>query len=291
MTFHRVGQTAVLDELLGYGTSEGVKKSWEKRRRAQPRQMALDKGIFTKEGYLNVDNLSQVGGQMGSNKGGVFQAPDGTQYYVKQYADEDHARNEVLAAKLYEAAGARVPQIGLGTWLGNTVVASKMISGLQTFKNQPGAAEKFIAAGAQEDFAADAWLVNWDSVGLEYDNLGIANGKIVRMDTGGALVYRAQGGDKPPMKSEVGELDSLRGPVPWDKHTNPQAYSVYGSMTDDKLKTSIKKVISVPDSTIRHLVLKFGPRDVGKNLKLMNDLIARKNNLKERYKSMGGVLA
>jgi hypothetical protein len=45
----------------------------------------------------------------------------------------------------------------------------------------------------RRDFAADAWLANYDSVGTGGDNLVRNSGKPVRVDLGGALDYRARG--------------------------------------------------------------------------------------------------
>jgi hypothetical protein len=46
----------------------------------------------------------------GSNDGGLYKANDGTQYYVK-FMDEDHAKNELLAIKLYQLLGVKVPEV------------------------------------------------------------------------------------------------------------------------------------------------------------------------------------
>lgn len=282
MAFVRYGYTAALEQLLGYGTSEGVKKSWEHRRRAQPR--SITQALITPRGELNADALSKIGGQAGSNPGGLYQAPDGAQFYVKQAKTEDHARNEVLAAKLYEAAGVRVPQVGLAIINGQQGVASKIVTGLKV-KNSP---EALIAAGAQEDFAADAWLQNWDVVGLEYDNMAINvnSGKVLRLDTGGALRYRAQGGTKPEMPTVVYEFDSMTNPT-----RNAITTSVFSNMPKDTMMRSMKKVAMVPTNTIRHLVLKFGPQDPSENQKLMDTLISRRDDITQAYKhKYGGIL-
>jgi hypothetical protein len=50
--------------------------------------------------------MRRVGGQMGSNPAGTYQDDSGRRYYVKLLESAEHARNERLAAKLYELAGA-----------------------------------------------------------------------------------------------------------------------------------------------------------------------------------------
>src|SRR5690606_19744420 len=116
----------------------------------------------------NTDRLTQIGPQRGSNPGGLYQDTDtGAKWYVKTPASEDIARNEVLAAKLYELAGIEVPELHLVTMNGQASIASKIVDGVT--KGKASALAK--AAGAQEGFVADAWLANWDVVGLGYDNL------------------------------------------------------------------------------------------------------------------------
>ena len=50
--------------------------------------------------------------------------------------------------------------------------------------------------GVNDNFVVDAWLANWDVVGLGYDNLLVKAGRAIRVDTGAGLRYRAQGGPK-----------------------------------------------------------------------------------------------
>ena len=58
-------------------------------------------------------------------------------------------------------------------------------------------------------FLADAWLANWDVVGLAADNIVTGPGKkAYRIDVGGSLIFRAQGKGK-PFPPEVSE--TLRG--------------------------------------------------------------------------------
>ncbi len=46
---------------------------------------------------------------MGFNSGGMFRDPAGTDWYVKVPPTRDHVKSEILAARLYAAAGIRVP--------------------------------------------------------------------------------------------------------------------------------------------------------------------------------------
>jgi DNA topoisomerase IB len=224
-------------------------------------------------GELDLSEMEKIGHQKGSNPGGTYRAKDGTKYYVKIPNSEDKARNEILTAKLYQEAGVNVPEVD-PIKVGNKVgVASKIVEGVQVHQSP----KNLIAAGAHDDFAADAWLANWDVVGLEYDNLGINTntGKVIRMDTGGGLTYRAQGAPKgAAFGNSVGELKTFR-----DKYVNTQANSVFGSIPDKKLADSIQRVLDVPDHRIKDVVHRFGPKDFKAADELANKLINRKKDL------------
>lgn len=207
-------------------------------------------------GKLSLDDLTKVGSQMGSNPGGVYRHPEtGEQYYVKTPKTDEHAKNEALAARLYELAGVAVPEVQLVDVNGKQGVASKMVDGLSTGSKQTDWAG---VEGAHEGFAADAWLANWDVVGLEWDNLHVdPDGKAMRLDTGGALQFRAQGAPKGAhFGNEVGELESLRDP-----HLNAQSAAVFGQVSDEALEGGVARVLAVTDDQIDAAVAEFGPKD------------------------------
>src|SRR5690606_9227280 len=142
-------------------------------------------------------------------------------------------------------------------------VASKWEPGLQKKKAMlTGSAPP---DGTVDGFATDAWLANWDVVGESHDNLLVsAGGKAVRIDVGGALRYRAQGGLKgAAWGDEVNEIASLR-----DKTVNWQTASVFGKMSDKQVAASIGRVLAVSDDEIASLVAKYGPMDLAERAKL-----------------------
>lgn len=195
--------------------------------------------------YVDTDGFKKVGGQAGSNAGGVYEAPDGTRYYVKKAQTEQHAANEVLAAQLYKDAGVTLPEIYLTEFPdgGGPAVASKMIDGLKPmFPN--GQTTPIRLGKARAGFAMDAWLSNWDSVGLEYDNLMMdADQNPVRVDPGGALLYRAMGSPKGGLFSDtVGETETLR-----DAGMNPQAAKIFGGMSNQDISDAIAATVNKVD--------------------------------------------
>lgn len=221
----------------------------------------------------SIDKWEQTGPQGGSNPGGRFKDDKGVEWYCKFPADESIAKSEVLAAKLYAAAGVDGQDAKLITKDGKIGIASRWVT-----VNKAKPADLAKAQGTLSGFAVDAWLANWDVVGLGYDNLQLgADGKAVRVDAGGSLEYRAQGSKK-PFGGKVDEIDTLR-----DAKVNPQAASIFGKMTQADITASVSKVAGVSDAQIRALVEEFGPGDKDARKALAETLIARKADLLAKY--------
>lgn len=229
-----------------------------------------------RETPINVDSLTQVGPQRGSNPGGLFQDTEtGVQWYIKQPSSADNARNEVLASKLYQAAGLEVPELQVIDWQGQTSVASRIVDGLE----QADPSNLARAKGAGDGFVVDAWLANWDVVGLDYDNLLLRGSQVVRVDTGGALRYRAQGSQKgAAWGSQVAELDSLRNP-----QINSQAAQVFGNVSREDLIDGARTVLAVSEDDIRDLVRVYGPTSQGEADSLVATLLARQADIARRF--------
>lgn len=241
---------------------------------------------------MKLSTMTLVGQKPGgSAAGGVFQDADGQKWLVKSYNSSDQARNEVLAANLYKTAGIDAPEMRLvdleGQFKGGVGVASK-------WEDQK--LSKFDATSAtavdkaQEGFAVDAWLSNWDVVGLENDNLlSRPDGSLVRIDPGGALLYRAQGSLKgDAFGDKVGEWDSLRGIGP---NANIKAAQAFAAIPPAKMAESAIRVTSISDDTIRAVVTKYGPGDDAAKAALADKLIARKADIAQRAAALGPVAA
>lgn len=221
----------------------------------------------------SMDAWEQTGSQGGSNPGGKFRDENGVEWYCK-FPENDHiAKAEVLAAKLYSSLGLNAQDAKLVTKDGKVGIASR-------WQNVKKASPKELAQtpGVLEGFAADAWLANWDVVGLGFDNLQVDDqGNAMRVDAGGSLMYRAQGSKK-AFDQHVTELDSLRDPK-----INPQAAAVFGQMSEADITASVAKVAQISDAQIRIMVNNFGPGDKAERKALAETLIARKNDLIAKY--------
>lgn len=223
----------------------------------------------------------------GSSEGAVYTDKQGQKWLVKSYGDDDMAKSEVLASHLLNAAGAHTAEMKLvdlgGAHKGGLGVASKWIDGAE--KLDAGNAAHVMAA--RKDFAAHAWLANWDSVGLAHDNTVIHGGHAVHIDPGGALEYRAMGGKKgAAFGNTVGELDTMR-----DASVNPSAKAIYGGMTKSEIAKSAESVTALPHDTIAKLVNTYGPGDATHKAALTAKLLARQQDLAAKLGTPQGEVA
>lgn len=239
------------------GTGEVKKYQWKKK---EP---------------VSVDNWEVTGGnQGGSNDGMKMKDADGQEWYVKFPGDEEQAKAEVLAAKLYGAAGFSAQDAMIVTKGGKMAIASKW-EDLKKASSHKALAK---AKGMLEGFAVDAWLGNWDVIGLSKDNVQLkADGTIHRVDAGGSLMYRAKG-KKKEFGAEVIELKTFLDPS-----TNENSAAVFGGMTEADITASVTKVLAISDAKIAHMVNQFGPGDDAAKAELVQTLIKRKEYLAEKY--------
>ena len=234
--------------------------------KASSAQNAILQGDFS--------SLKQVGAQAGSTTGGFFEAPDGSRWYVKAQKSEKHAKNEALAAALYNVAGVEVPAVIRGKGApglpGQNHTATRIIEGANPNLKQKLSDPDYLAK-IREGFVVDAWLANWDTAGLVFDNIVEgADGNPKRIDVGGALVFRAMGDEKGSLfGSNVGELETLRNP-----QMAPTASKVFGGISDSELANSAVKVEAIPPDQIRKLVA-----DYGMDSNVADVLIARREDI------------
>jgi hypothetical protein len=231
-------------------------------------------------GELDFKDMVKYKEQAGSNTGGYYHKVDNTaeRYYIKTPANDAIADNEMLASKLYQAAGVEVPDLKYIQVNGKKSIASTIVDGLEDNKKLLTSGK--LRAGVYDDFAVDAWLGNWDVVGLNYDNLLIKNGvRAVRIDVGGALEYRAMGTAKGlDFGKEVIELKSLLDP-----RVNPQSASIFKKIKKAELEVGVRKVLAVPDEDIRRLVQTYGSGTISERNYLADKLIARKKYLQKQF--------
>ena len=232
-------------------------------------RLDLDPAVFSQ--------AHQIGERLGSNPGGTFTSfPDGIDRYVKAPRNEDQARQEVLANRLYQAVDVPVAHAEL-TRLpdGKLAVASHIVPDARPLKNERPAAIPHLL----EHLPADAWLANWDVVGGRKDNILLdGNHSAWRIDQGGSLNYRPKGRLKGrEFGNTVGETTSLLNP----KYRSGE---VFAGVEPDPNNATAQRIASLPDHTIRSLVHHYiGEHDAYGVRGLADKLIARRHDLARQY--------
>lgn len=217
---------------------------------------------------LDTATLEKVGGRMGSTPAGIYQDAAGRRFYVKSLETPAHARNERLAARLYQLAGA--PTLTYRRTLAPDQIATELV---HLDKKPLARFTEDERRQAQHWFGVHAWTANWDAAGFTGDNQGLVGGVVTTLDVGGALEFRAQGDPKGrAFGTSVGELDRLR-----TDEDNPHAVQLFGDMSPAALAEAIAVVTRIPDEAIRRVVAATGSRDA-----LAARLIARKADMAAR---------
>ncbi|MBB4198366.1 hypothetical protein GGD83_002166 [Rhodoblastus sphagnicola] len=257
---------------LGVEPDAAIKEVRRARKGAieTPSQLALVRQTKPLDDVEDIDTarLRKVGGTLGSNPGGVHEDADGRRFYVKTLESAAHARNEFLAAKLYQLAGA--PTLSYFRCRDPAEVATEFVALEKKTIAELNADE---IQQARRWFGVHAWTANWDAAGFLGDNQGVADGVVMTLDVGGALAFRAQGDPKgKAFGSSVGELDTLRS-----DEDNPHAIKLFAEMSPAEIAESIAVVTRIPDTAIRRVVA-----ETGGSAALAEKLIARKADMAKR---------
>jgi len=222
---------------------------------------------------LDIATLRRVGGAMGSNPAGVFEDAEGRCFYIKTLDTSAYARNEILAARLYQLAGA--PTLTYVDTAQPCQVATALVRLDKKSVAQLDPAER---RQAQHWFGVHAWTANWDAAGFHGENQGVADGVVLTLDVGGALEFRAMGNPKGrAFGTRVGELETLRHDA-----DNPFAVALFGDMDETALRAAIQVVTRIPDENIRQVIHQYGGNDG-----LAAKMIARKADMTQRLKHGG----
>jgi hypothetical protein len=217
---------------------------------------------------IDTTNMQRIAGQLGTNPGGIFQDSSGRRYYVKTLESPAHACNESIAARLYQLAGA--PTL---TYVRTTAPDQIATQWVRLDKKCVAHLSETERKQAQRWFGVHAWTANWDVAGFDGDNQGVCNGKVLTLDVGGALAFRAQGDPKgKAFANHVDELEVLRC-----DGGNPHAVKLFADMSADEIKQAIMLVVRIPDEQIHKLII-----DSCGNDKLAEKMIARKADMAER---------
>lgn len=259
---------------LGMTPEQAIREVRRARKGAieTPAQLALvrrTKAMIAMDAdVIDTATMQKVGRQMGSNPAGVYQDGNGRRFYVKSLESPAHARNEIIAAKLYQLAGA--PTLTYVSATEPNQIATEFVEldkkhVSQLSDNERGQARCWLGV--------HAWTANWDAAGFDGDNQGVVNGVVTTLDVGGALEFRAQGDPKgKAFGACVRELDTLR-----KDPDNPHAARLFGDMSPAEINAAIAVVIRIPDTAIRRVVAENGGSSA-----LAEKMIARKADMAKR---------
>jgi len=222
--------------------------------------------------------LKRIKEQLGSNDGGFYEDEEtGGQYYVKFYENPDQGRSEVVANMVYQRLGIPSPVSAMEVVNGKLAFTSVAIPGTERLSD-----DEFNDADVQGGFVADAFLANWDVVGLVKDNIvKDAEGNCYRIDNGGSLLFRAQGLEK-DFTDEVTEVDSLRDPS-----INKTSAEVFRGVTDEEIQGQVRHLANtLSGGDIETLVSGVG-FDKEQEEKIIKTLKARRRFLIDTYLGKG----
>ena len=124
-----------------------------------PAQLGLVRRTKAMEAdVIDTAAMQRVGRQMGSNPGGVYQDKNGRRLYVKSLESAAHAKNEIIAAKLYQLAGA--PTLTYVSAKEPNQIATELVELEKKHVSHLSASER---RQAQAWLGVHAWTANWDA--------------------------------------------------------------------------------------------------------------------------------
>jgi 8-oxo-dGTP pyrophosphatase MutT (NUDIX family) len=195
------------------------------------------------------DGWNKIGNKPGgSNPGGVYTDPStGEKALFKHPPTIEHAKDEELASSIYNIAGIPVAPVKAGAFQGKPTAKVRWVNDLKPVTLEEMAKDSKLRQG----FGIDALLANWDVVGLTDDNImRNAAGELQRIDLGGTLRWRAQGGPKgDKWGADPGEIKTFMNPS-----FNPKTSKLYANLTLEEATGALKHVTAVSPDAIRGLV-------------------------------------
>lgn len=197
----------------------------------------------------DLTEIRPLGGHGGGNA--TLCVDSSGKYWVRKEGrlNPGQLREEVIADAAYAALGVGVPRSAMVDRGGDLWKLAEYHEGKslgQLIRSDPAAASAAMAK-VRKHFVVDCLLGNWDVVGASFDNILVTpDGRVLRIDNGGALRYRAQGTLKRSQWGRtVGELQSLRDPS-----VNVNSAKVFGSITDKEVLEQIKAITPAREAAL-----------------------------------------
>lgn len=217
------GQTKVVDGIVYiYTATPGAKTlyDWRVFNNANKRKSQVGRQVDDVKAKAKADHVNQLfpvdlkglkviqrlGGSTGAQ---LVEDSRGERYVMKKGSNTSnaHLESEYLVNQMYDIMGLRVPDYEMYDDNGDKVMLSRFIP---ITKMPTSADRKSMAQG----FVVDALFSNWD-IYMNDNCLIDSAGRVVRVDSGGALKFRAQGGAKRSFGNKVDDFDSMISYNPW----------------------------------------------------------------------------
>ena len=217
-------------------------------------------------------DVKRVSEKLGSNEGGWFEKQNGEKYYVKFYENPNQGRAEFIANAIYEKAGIKAAHTERVMIDGREAIASAAVENARSV----AAVDQAASFDVQNGFVADAFLANWDVVGAMYDNIVQNQDGLYRIDNGGSLIFRAQGGDKEFSAKEIPEIDSMRV-------RGRQTGEVFGGITEEEIQRQAQEFVQkVHPEDILSVVNQSGISGKARE-RILQGLLGRREYLVDKY--------
>jgi hypothetical protein len=192
-----------------------------------------------------------IGGSTGAKL--VTDKNTGTEYVLKEGASEGHVREEFLTNAIYKTMGFDTPEMKFyeGVNGAKPYLLSKFIPNSVPFDKLLGKGDALAMDSAKDGFVLDCLLGNWDV--YQNDNILVdSNGIPIRVDNGGSLRYRAQGGLKTNFSNSVDELNTMIKSNQWLGPLVTQ--DVINTQIEDILKNEKSILDLIEDKNLKSLV-------------------------------------
>ena len=218
-------------------------------------------------------HMRKVSERLGSNDGGWYEDDEtGERYYVKFYENPSQGKVEFIANAIYTKLGIKTVHSELIQMDGREAVASPAVPNAHEASREDQKASQDVRSG----FVADAYLANWDVIGLVYDNVVESDDGFYRIDNGGSLIFRAQGGDKAYSPDDIPEFQSMLKP-------GRPAGEVFAGITEDEIAEQARALLEkLSPEDIEEIVEQSGLEGEERD-RVLKGLLGRREFLARRY--------
>lgn len=221
-------------------------------------------------------DLKKVGDRLGSNEGGWYEKPNGERFYVKFYENPSQGRVEFISNAIYAKLGIKAVRSEMIQLDGREAIASRAVPGAVAADRRTQIGSEDVRKG----FVADAFLANWDVVGLVYDNIVQGEDGLYRIDNGGSMIFRALGDDKDYSPNSIPELKSMRVP-------GRPSGEVFASITEDEIRKQAQELVSRLSPEDVRTIVDMSGLEGEERRRVLTGLLGRREYLAKTYGEPG----